>query len=147
MRFWIFLIGVGLAVLVGVGDATDTEPGSWRKPRKGESAVRLGYWFFIINLYCALQFPEWRAAIAKHGVSNLWSWVLAPLGLIFVVAASIIAGSFLWGENAARRLVWIPALGVYLGAAIAYGRVSGAPSWGHSWDELAMITHGMDQHA
>ena len=98
--------------------------GSVTSEKERASGVVAGYWIAIISWACVLAFPNWRTGLVDLGVPVGWLWLLAPIGLLVVIAASVIA----WGSSYAEEASgwwWIPAWIGYSALLIGYGLVAG----------------------
>ena|SRR5215217_8133237 len=103
-------------------------PVEWKERSTG---IRTSYLFAVVDLACVVNFPDWRHGLVRLGLLEAWSWVLAPIGLILVIAASIASWLASYGENDNHpRWVWVVALVVYLAAAFGYVTVAfGLSAW------------------
>ena len=125
VKDWLFVIGVGVILLGAVG-VLDEERGAFPVTRrKSMSGIHAGYSFAVVDLLCAVNLLDVRRGLVALGLSEALSWVLAPIGLIVVIAASMVSWGTAFGEDeGVRWWVWLGALTVYLGAGASYIGIS-----------------------
>jgi hypothetical protein len=129
VKDWVFVGGVAIILLVALAQITDGSS-RYHAPniRRGRLlGIRGGYACALIDLLCAVNFLEWRRGLVDLGVPNALSWVLAPAGLIVVIAVSVVSWSMSYGEH--ERVHWSKWLGafiLFLATAAGYLTVAGA---------------------
>lgn len=129
LKDWLFVIGVAVILLVSVSllfDPADRYSPSRRKKRA--TGIRTGYLFAVMDLACVLSFLEWRRGLVRLGLPEAWSWVLAPIGLILVLATSMASWAASYGEGDNYARWWVAALILYIVAVIGYITVGFGPS-------------------
>lgn len=116
LRGWLLTGGIVVILFMAVGSVTGDKEKS--------SGVLAGYWIAILDWACVLAFPNWRAGLVELGIPVGWSWLLAPIGVLAVVAASVLA----WAMSYAAKdpgWWWVPAWIGYAIVLIVYGLIAG----------------------
>lgn len=116
LRGWLLTGGIVVILFMAVGSVTGDKEKS--------SGVLAGYWIAILDWACVLAFPNWRAGLVELGIPVGWSWLLAPIGVLAVVAASVLA----WAMSYAAEdpgWWWVPAWIGYAIVLIVYGLIAG----------------------
>jgi hypothetical protein len=118
LKDWVFIIGVVVILLVAAGDLL-AHPSSGRKERS--PGIRAGYSFAILNLLCAVNFLEWRRGLVQIGVLGIWSWGIGTIGIIMVIALSIVSWRASYGDHDRNGWwTWASALALYMAAVAGY---------------------------
>ena len=102
-RDWVFIAGAILLVLVALAAMPDKSD-RWftareSKERKEQASAAHGiYLVGLLDLLCIVSFLDFRRGLVAHlGLPEVWSWVLAPIGLVLVLAVSLSrVGGFVW---------------------------------------------------
>ena len=108
------MAGVVVYVFMAVAMLTGEE--RWydhSKHRKKQDAyIVFGYAIWLTNLLCLVNFFDWRRGLRDIGLSELWSWVLAPIGLILLIGVSL--ATFIDFDSHRRRHAWVGELVIFL---------------------------------
>lgn len=84
LKDWIFIVGVVLLTMEAWGDITGARGNNASIERRGiVYTVSILAWASIVNFF------EWRRGLVDVGISDAGSWVLAPVGLIVLIAMSV----------------------------------------------------------
>jgi hypothetical protein len=116
LKAWLLVAGIVVILFFALGSVTSE--------REKASGVVAGYWIAILSWACVLAFPNWRTGLVDLGVPVGWSWLLAPIGTLVVIAASVIAWRTSYAEETSGWW-WIPAWIGYAALLIGYGLVAG----------------------
>jgi hypothetical protein len=115
VKDWIFVIGVVLFTLLLYGEVMD--PAKWYDRRHERAERGLQMWReAVVTLLLIVNFFEFRRGLESVvGLSEAVSWVLAPIGLILVIAADLAT----WSEGLSR-LKWAGVFLLWMTVCAAY---------------------------
>ena len=112
-ELWLFVIGC--VVLMFIGNLTKgpgIETTARYRAKAGEIQELRGMSFMVVMMLIAVlmlvvTFSDWRRGLVNLGLSEGWSWVVAPLGSVFVLAAAFfVAPAFFQSPTQASELIW-----------------------------------------
>jgi hypothetical protein len=135
-RDWVFMAGVILLLLVALAAMPDKSD-RWftareSKERKEQASAAHGiYLVGLLDLLCIVSFLDFRRGLVAHlGLPEVWSWVLAPIGLVLVLAVSLAAwgASYGWGSDKDPMWRWLVMWALFLAAVFGYITVAVGPS-------------------
>ncbi len=102
LQDWILTIGIVLIFLAAFAEITD--PKDWYDEHRAARAegTQTAYGLAVANWVCIVYFLDWRRGLADLGLPDAASWVLAPIGLILLIALSVAAWETVFGRETYR---------------------------------------------
>jgi hypothetical protein len=135
LKDWLFIIGVVVVTLVAVAAVLpDSTMARYKKPEKRNhraSAAGGFYALAVLDLLCITRFLDFRLGfVVNLGLPEVWSWILAPIGLLLLVVASIVAWAVTYsdGRDNVPRWRWLVAWAILAAAYFGYITIGFGPS-------------------
>jgi hypothetical protein len=125
---WVFIAAVILLLLVAVAampDEADRRRSTPAKRNEQASAAHGIYVVGLLDLLCIVSFLEFRRGLVVHlALPEVWSWVLAPIGLVLVLAVSLAA----WLSDEGPMWLSLAIWALFIAAVFGYVTVAAGPS-------------------
>jgi hypothetical protein len=119
IRDWLFVAGVVIIFLAAAGSLAE----QWKTHtgrRRSTTGITTGYSYAVFDLMCAVNLLQCRRGLASLGVPEGLSWMLAPLGLLIVIVASVVSWTLAYESERSRWWAWSSALIFYIAVGAGY---------------------------